>query len=893
MAQRSQDGSASASGAAAHPSNDVLAMKLLNKDEGNRVELVDMPAVVLAAGGCDELQPLTNETPKALIRVGNRSLISGTIDNLIAAGITKVLVVVSVDDAARIEEHVRSEFPAARAEREKERGKARLDISIHAMVDRGETVVTTADAVKYAVETLQSDFIVVPCDLCGAFNLRGLIENHRASDRLCTVGLLAEHREAQGAQGGKSAKNAKQPQEDEIAPGGNPVRGWGYKYKVVTTMDVEESRLLGIADVLTVNSGESYDVDKWTLRRHPRCVIRGDLYDAHVYVFSKNIRNVVSMSCMEHTSVRLDLIPYIVRMQESPTAAYWFTREAPVVVRGERQEAAEEGEQTGAIDAARVFYFLDLGDALKCCRVNSIDALMTANMQRCFDKTQKQTVSTGGATGVKVREVVAAPGCQFGDGANLRTCVLGGLEWRGGNGRAGRNVVVGKNCKLTKCVLMDDVTVLDNVVMEKCVVGHGATVSTKATAEEVRQSGAGRKKQRAGAAGGGLPAAEPEYIAEPRKVQSGGAAEEEGTGGLHQKGGRVPEVGRPGGARNSAALLGRVPVGGEDGAGGADDGGLGLYELDEEAAEALLREPAAGGGADGERVSEHRVERDEDAQLLQRPQRLAGAIRLVRQGQGQLRLRRVRHRGGDGAGADAGRDELHGRAAARLAAQRLLDLEREAAGRGGGRAQHRAARRLQGQLPPGGADRAARERAEGGGVPGRHGRRAGGLREARQDQVLCHRHAAAPGAGAAPDAGRRDCGVRGPRLPAGLRAEHAASQVRAAGDPVRADGGRGLPPRGGAADPGPGGAGAGGGLAASAGAGRPASAFEAAVAAEALGAAACITGWEHLRVDEELLGGGVAEQAAFGGGAVLEADAGEAAAAGVALGRRDDSDFWE
>lgn len=52
-----------------------------------------MKAVILAAGVASRLRPLTNTTPKCLLKVGNKSILEKTVDNLIANNIKEIIVV--------------------------------------------------------------------------------------------------------------------------------------------------------------------------------------------------------------------------------------------------------------------------------------------------------------------------------------------------------------------------------------------------------------------------------------------------------------------------------------------------------------------------------------------------------------------------------------------------------------------------------------------------------------------------------------------------------------------------------------------------------------------------------------------------------------------------------
>ena len=51
-----------------------------------------MEAMILAAGAGTRLRPLTDDTPKALIRVGDRPLLGRVMDRLIAAGVDRIIV---------------------------------------------------------------------------------------------------------------------------------------------------------------------------------------------------------------------------------------------------------------------------------------------------------------------------------------------------------------------------------------------------------------------------------------------------------------------------------------------------------------------------------------------------------------------------------------------------------------------------------------------------------------------------------------------------------------------------------------------------------------------------------------------------------------------------------
>jgi len=52
-----------------------------------------MKAVILAAGIASRLRPLTDNTPKCLLKVGDKNILELTIDNILANNIAEIIIV--------------------------------------------------------------------------------------------------------------------------------------------------------------------------------------------------------------------------------------------------------------------------------------------------------------------------------------------------------------------------------------------------------------------------------------------------------------------------------------------------------------------------------------------------------------------------------------------------------------------------------------------------------------------------------------------------------------------------------------------------------------------------------------------------------------------------------
>jgi len=70
-----------------------------------------MKAVILAAGIASRMRPLTNTTPKCLLKAGNKFILELTIENILANGISDIIIVTGfLED--QIRDFVKSCFPA-------------------------------------------------------------------------------------------------------------------------------------------------------------------------------------------------------------------------------------------------------------------------------------------------------------------------------------------------------------------------------------------------------------------------------------------------------------------------------------------------------------------------------------------------------------------------------------------------------------------------------------------------------------------------------------------------------------------------------------------------------------------------------------------------------------
>jgi choline kinase len=74
-----------------------------------------LKAVILAAGVASRLKPLTDNTPKCLLKIGNKNILERTIDNLIRNDVNDIIIVTGFKQE-KIVQFVKAEYPRIKVE---------------------------------------------------------------------------------------------------------------------------------------------------------------------------------------------------------------------------------------------------------------------------------------------------------------------------------------------------------------------------------------------------------------------------------------------------------------------------------------------------------------------------------------------------------------------------------------------------------------------------------------------------------------------------------------------------------------------------------------------------------------------------------------------------------
>jgi len=135
-------------------------------------------ALIFAAGHGERMRPLTDTTPKPLLKVGGKPLIEYHLEKLARAGVCEVVINIS---------HLAEQFPAALGD------GARWNLCIHYSYE-GQTPLETGGGMRHALPLLgEAPFIAVNGDIFTDFDFSTLPQNPPGLAHLVLVDSPPQH----------------------------------------------------------------------------------------------------------------------------------------------------------------------------------------------------------------------------------------------------------------------------------------------------------------------------------------------------------------------------------------------------------------------------------------------------------------------------------------------------------------------------------------------------------------------------------------------------------------------------------------------------------------------------------------------------------------------------
>uniref|UniRef100_T1PIV6 Translation initiation factor eIF2B subunit gamma n=1 Tax=Musca domestica TaxID=7370 RepID=T1PIV6_MUSDO len=247
----------------------------------------EFQAVVLAAGRGTRLPEVLGKTPKCLLPVGPYPLLWYPLNLLQTHNFQEVIIIVL--------ESERSEIQLAL---EKTSLKMKLDfVSIPTDSDFG-----TADSLRYIHDKIQSDFLVLSCDIVSNVSLFPLINKFRQHDASFTALLFKSGFESDVTLPGPKTKH--KPERDLIG------------------IHPETRRLLFLASASDFE--EVMSVNAHLLRKNGKMTIYSRMTDSHIYVMKKWVLEFLKQN-ENFSTLKGEFLPYFIKKQMAKASGHSTT----------------------------------------------------------------------------------------------------------------------------------------------------------------------------------------------------------------------------------------------------------------------------------------------------------------------------------------------------------------------------------------------------------------------------------------------------------------------------------------------------------------------------------------------------------------------------------------
>ncbi|XP_031234184.1 translation initiation factor eIF-2B subunit gamma isoform X1 [Mastomys coucha] len=416
---------------------------------------MEFQAVVMAVGGGSRMTDLTSSIPKPLLPVGNKPLIWYPLNLLERVGFEEVIVVTTKD----VQKTLCAEF------------KMKMKLDIVCIPDEAD--MGTADSLRHIYPKLKTDVLVLSCDLITDVALHEVVDLFRAYDASLAM-LMRKGQESIEPVPGQKGKKKTVEQRDFIG------------------VDSTGKRLLFMANEADLD--EELVIKGSILQKHPRIHFHTGLVDAHLYCLKKYVVDFL-MENRSITSIRSELIPYLVRKQFSSASSQ------------QRQEDKEEDLKKKEPKSLDIFSFIKKDNTLTlapydaCWNAFRGDKWedLSSSQIRCYVHIMKEglcsRVSTLGLYMEANKQVpkllsvlcpeesMIHPSAQIANKHLVAVDSLIGPDTQVGEKSSIKRSVIGSSCVIRDRVSITNCLVMNSVTMEEGSSIHGSVICNNAVIE--------------------------------------------------------------------------------------------------------------------------------------------------------------------------------------------------------------------------------------------------------------------------------------------------------------------------------------------------------------------------------------------------------------------------
>ncbi|KAG7525204.1 hypothetical protein JOB18_023542 [Solea senegalensis] len=435
---------------------------------------MELQAVLMAAGGGSRMTDLTYNTPKPMLPVGNKPLMWYPLNLLERVGFEEVIVITTKD--------VQKMMSTMKMD-------VKMKLEVVCIPEDGD--MGTADALRHIQQKIKTDILVMSCDLITDVALHEVVDLFRAHNATLSMLMSKAHEFTETVPGQKGKKKTAE-QRDFVG------------------VDPSGKRLLFLANEADLEEGLS--IRKSIMRKHPRMHIKTGLVDAHLYCLKKAVVDFL-VENKSITSIRGELVPYLVRKQFSKTTNSHRPKDdaedqnqkrtdcpanheilisswdEPLLKLAQERSCWNDhhGDMSEAYHGGKLRCYVHIMEQGLCYRVNTLAAYIEANRlaPKMFEEPAVHPSAIISERCQVGSDSIIGSQCQVADKTSIKRSTIGNSSTvkekvKVANSIIMHGVTIEEGCNIQGSVICSNAVIGRGADLKYCLVGNGQRIEPEA-----------------------------------------------------------------------------------------------------------------------------------------------------------------------------------------------------------------------------------------------------------------------------------------------------------------------------------------------------------------------------------------------------------------------------
>ncbi|EUD67577.1 translation initiation factor eIF-2B subunit gamma [Plasmodium inui San Antonio 1] len=447
---------------------------------------VEFQVIILTNDENHFASELCEGTCKGLIKISNRCMIYFILRNLIEQRLKYITIVVNSRYYDEMVAYVNEAFPENyRIDDKKSLDSYCIDVEPYTSSNNEE--LGPVQCLLQMRHKIKSDFIIVNCDILGFVDFHSLANLFRGENAICALLLLEENH--------TDNEKKKQKRNDELL---------NLENKIWVCID-KNSKVVSIKDSLSMKQSGRLKISKINLMAHRNFILKTDLLDSHVYIFKNYVLDIMERKSA-FTSIKYDLIPYLIKIQNTRRAAEYYAKSEfrfnmykTLINEYEGGEDKDESEQKEGATAPSepldqqeniesvVCYVQPKSNGF-CQRINTLPNFIKANMLFCVSRHEQlknvlppYCFFLMSDKNQSYKDCIISSHFEHEENVILKKSVLGKNVTIKKNSSVNRsifmdNIIISENCHIQNCILCKNVVIEDNCKLVDCIVKENSVI---------------------------------------------------------------------------------------------------------------------------------------------------------------------------------------------------------------------------------------------------------------------------------------------------------------------------------------------------------------------------------------------------------------------------------